>query len=109
MKYCSKCGNEVDDEAVICPKCGCAIGDNKVAATGKNDAPSFGFALLGFLIPIVGLILYLIWKNDTPLKAKSAGKGALIGVIVSVAGSILAWVAAAGCTACMVSQIPKAM
>lgn len=25
MKYCSKCGNELLDEAVICPKCGCAV------------------------------------------------------------------------------------
>lgn len=23
MKYCSKCGNQLYDEAVICPKCGC--------------------------------------------------------------------------------------
>ena len=23
MKYCCKCGNELFDEAVICPKCGC--------------------------------------------------------------------------------------
>ena len=23
--FCSKCGNEIDDEAVICPKCGCAV------------------------------------------------------------------------------------
>lgn len=25
MKYCSKCGNELMDEAVFCPKCGCAV------------------------------------------------------------------------------------
>ena len=25
MKYCSKCGNELHDEAVICPKCGCPV------------------------------------------------------------------------------------
>ena len=24
-KFCSKCGNELMDEAVICPKCGCAV------------------------------------------------------------------------------------
>lgn len=24
MKYCSKCGAEIMDEAVICPKCGCS-------------------------------------------------------------------------------------
>ena len=23
MKYCSKCGNQLLDEAVMCPKCGC--------------------------------------------------------------------------------------
>ena len=23
MKYCTKCANELLDEAVICPKCGC--------------------------------------------------------------------------------------
>jgi len=23
MKYCSKCGTELFDEAVVCPKCGC--------------------------------------------------------------------------------------
>ena len=25
MKYCSKCGNELFDEAVICPSCGCPV------------------------------------------------------------------------------------
>ena len=25
MKYCTKCGNELLDEAVICPKCGCLV------------------------------------------------------------------------------------
>jgi len=53
------------------------------AANLVPDAPSGGFAFLGFLIPLVGLILFLVWKDQTPLKAKSAGKGALIGVIVS--------------------------
>ncbi|MBQ7822085.1 MAG: zinc ribbon domain-containing protein [Clostridia bacterium] len=82
MKYCSKCGKELIDEAVVCPACGAPTdGQNKPAA---NDGKSFGFALLGFCIPIVGLILYLVWKDSTPLKAKSAGKGALVSVIVSV-------------------------
>ena len=24
MKYCSKCGKEIMDKAVVCPGCGCA-------------------------------------------------------------------------------------
>ena len=54
-----------------------------------QDAPSGGMTALGFFFPIVGLILYLVWKDQTPLKAHSAGKGALIDVIVWAALSIL--------------------
>ncbi len=82
MKYCSKCGKEIMDEAVVCPGCGC-LQDNKPVQS-QNDQSSFGWALLGFCVPVAGLILYLIWKDNTPLKAKSAGKGALASVIVSI-------------------------
>jgi len=55
----------------------------------KQDAPSMGFAVLGFFIPLVGLILWLVWKAETPLKAKSCGKGALVGAIVYVVLTII--------------------
>ncbi len=54
-----------------------------------QDAPSAGFAVLGFFIPIVGLILYLVWMDTTPLRAKSVGKGALIGAIVSIVMAVI--------------------
>lgn len=50
----------------------------------SNDAPSGGYATLGFFIPLVGLILFLVWHNEYPLRAKSAGTGALIGFIVGI-------------------------
>jgi hypothetical protein len=50
-----------------------------------DDAPSGGFGFLSFLWPLLGLILYLVWKDERPLRAKSCGKGALIGVILYVA------------------------
>ena len=53
------------------------------------DAPNTGFAILSFFFPMVGFVLWLVWKDKTPLKAKSCGKGALISVIVSVVGSIV--------------------
>ena len=30
MKYCTHCGKELFDEAVICPGCGCAVGTEPV-------------------------------------------------------------------------------
>ena len=41
MKYCSKCGKEIMDEAVICPGCGCAQENN----VPGNNAPQIKTAL----------------------------------------------------------------
>lgn len=65
------------------------------------DAPNAGFAVLSFFFPIVGLILYLVWMDQYPLKAKSCGKGALIGVITEVALVLLS-VLLVSCVICNV-------
>ncbi len=48
------------------------------------DNGSFGWAVLGFFVPLVGLILFLLWKDDKPRSAKRAGLGALVGFIVNI-------------------------
>ena len=62
---------------------------------GPNPADyrSGGIATLGFFFPMVGLILYLVWKDQTPRRAHSAGKGALIGVITYAAVSVISVIA----------------
>jgi len=50
-----------------------------------NDSGSIGWGVLGFFIPIVGLVLFLVWRNTKPNCAKVAGIGALIGVCLSFA------------------------
>ena len=76
------------DEAVICVHCGCSTQD-KAAVAESNDAPNTGMAVLGFFIPIAGLIIWLVNRDTKPLMAKSAGKGALIGFSISLICSIL--------------------
>lgn len=36
MKYCSHCGAEIADEAVVCPKCGCAVTPPKGVHSEKS-------------------------------------------------------------------------
>lgn len=88
MKNCTKCGKELLDEAVICPACGCYADEIPVKPNAEpdaeSDAPSLLFSFIGFLIPLVGLILYLYFKEKEPLKANSAGKGALIRLGISL-------------------------
>ena len=82
------CGKEINNEAVVCVHCGCSIESKNVVSTNA-DAPNKGFAILGFLFPLVGLILYLVYLDTAPLKAKSAGKGALVSVVSTLALNII--------------------
>lgn len=43
------------------------------------DQNQVGLNVVGFLIPIVGLILYLVFQKDQPIKAAGIGKWSLIG------------------------------
>ena len=78
IKYCPKCGRQLNDEAYLPTVCKSV--QNKSTFEGK-DTNNFVWILLGFLEPIVGLVLYSIWDEDYPTRARSFGKGALIGFI----------------------------
>lgn len=85
--YCTNCGKKLDPNAAACVYCGHATAN----LTGVvQDGPSGGFAALGFFIPLAGLILYLVYEGKQPLRAKSAGKGALIGFLIRCALSAIA-------------------
>lgn len=86
--YCKNCGRTVDDTSSYCNNCGARI-DNKPNADVSEDSSSMGFAILGFFIPIIGLILFLIYEGKKPKRAKSVGKGALIGFITKIVLTII--------------------
>lgn len=101
--YCKTCGNEINDNAIICPKCGCPT---KEATSTTNNTPVetkkinilciIGFVLslislflsLYGIVPIASLVLSIIGvvqagKKDEKLK----GLG-IAGICVSV-GSLI--------------------
>lgn len=84
MKYCPNCGEEIFENSRFCSRCGSDFQTATTHQPRSDDAPNAGFAVLGFFFPIVGLILYLVWQKDYPLKARSSGKGALIGFITNI-------------------------
>ena len=57
MKYCTKCGNELLDEAVICPKCGCPV--KEVSPTTKNSAKArvASASLLNLIAFVINILL----------------------------------------------------
>ena len=62
---------------------------DRTDAQTPDKKGSFGWAVFGFFFMPIGFILYLVWKNTKPSAAKSAGVGALIGVIACVALTLI--------------------
>lgn len=94
MKFCSKCGNQIDENAIFCPHCGHRTNGDESAF--KNYNPYFNnmpvidtkesklVALLSFLFVDVGFILWLFIRGTRPGKARSALKGLLARLCFSL-------------------------
>ena len=90
LVHCRECGEMISETAPTCPKCGANQRPSGSASSGSVDLdPSTGLNILSFLVPLVGLILYLVEKDKSPRRAKACGKWALIGFVVSIIFSII--------------------
>ena len=86
--FCKNCGQEIDDNADVCVHCGVATIKNG-SSVHSLDNPSHLPGVAGCCFPIVGIILYFVWKNDKPLSAKLVIKWTLAGIAINVIFSIL--------------------
>ena len=58
--FCSNCGKELHDEAVVCPNCGVMTGKETSMYTSQAKQETNGMAIAGFvcsfLVPILGWV-----------------------------------------------------
>lgn len=106
-KFCQSCGAPVESAAAAGtgaagygsasanPSSGSSAGNYQQQNAQPNynyveqDIPSTGLNVLAFFLPLVGLILYLVYVDSTPRRAKDIGKFALIGFGVGVALGVI--------------------
>lgn len=101
--YCKNCGREIDDCAYVCPHCGVKTGKENSDADSGSKA---GWGILSFLIPIAGLVLFLVWKTERPKTAKVCGICALVAVIIEVVVAIIYGVLIGSKIGSMLSVVP---
>ncbi|WP_236034538.1 hypothetical protein [Bifidobacterium saguinibicoloris] len=52
--------------------------------TSAADSGSFGWAVLGFFVPLVGFILFFVWRNSRPSNAHRCRNGAIAGMAANI-------------------------
>ena len=60
--FCRVCGKEINDEAVICPHCGCTVKDEPVvskSASGEKTGKANVMSIVGFVLSLVSLLISL--------------------------------------------------
>ncbi len=66
MKYCTKCGTQLYDEAVICTNCGCATGFNN-ARSLSSGSKNEGLKTAAKVLMIVGTVFTSLYGFFIPL------------------------------------------
>lgn len=110
--FCKNCGNKLEENAVICTNCGTSViddthnepeqftesstsqqqkfsGNENIAQSYQNvvkeDKPNIAVNILSLCcIPILGIVMFFVWKDSQPRAAKSALIFSLINIGLAV-------------------------
>ncbi|MEG0773774.1 zinc ribbon domain-containing protein [Clostridium sp.] len=115
--YCSKCGAKQSDNAKFCSNCGFKFSSEtssfneynqfgnsssnsgfsnnlNTSPNNSNDDPSHLAGIASCCFPVVGLILYFIWREEKPNSAKLVCYWMIGGVIVYALFYLISFIAA---------------
>lgn len=93
MKYCNKCGSEINNNISICPDCGnILIPESELRKDEFNSAYFSGGGMLGVFLGLIGVgisIIILIAKRKEPKRYSSLVYGALLGYVVALICTVI--------------------
>ena len=78
MKFCTKCGAEICDEAVICPKCGCSCETETKLAVQESESSTLKLVAKIFMIlscvSVAWTLIPLCWMIPMTVHYHKAAK-----------------------------------
>ena len=106
--FCVECGAAINDNAVVCPKCGVAVAGRKVAIASNTQVPNHmvGAILSTVFCCLIGGIIAIVYASQVNTKlaqgdiagAQAASKAAngwiIANVIVGLLGGLFYFILA---------------
>lgn len=89
LMYCRHCGQEISENSVICPICHYHLSNDR---SETSSVESVMICLFSFFIPLVGFVLWAIFKDEDSSKAKKALISSIIGVVLGLFLVILVFI-----------------
>lgn len=90
--FCTNCGNELNDKALVCPKCGVPTVNYENSRVNQGCENKNGMAVAGFVcsffVPLLGWIFGGIGLNRA-FKRNNIGKSLSIAAIAIASASFL--------------------
>jgi|GEM_PF-2695959 len=87
--YCQNCGSKTAERQIVCLNCRAKL--VSITNTNKNylsnnelDQNNKDLNIISFLLPIIGLVLYIIYHQNYPVKSKGIVKWSFTGLILGV-------------------------
>ena len=87
QSYCTNCGEKIENPNVVVNMQGTSEQINIVH--NETDKSEILYNVLSFFIPLIGLIFFLIWKDEYPVRAKACLKWMIISIVLSIALTVL--------------------
>ena len=87
MKTCPRCGHKLESGTEECPYCERWF--QRIVSYQIFRQGNIGFAFLGFLLPFIGLILYLFIRRSAPESAALIGFGAILSSAFAIVLGLL--------------------
>ena len=85
--FCRICGNEINNEAVICVGCGCLV-DPQIMQPKKKDSPTIAVLAMVFsiFVPLAGLIFGILGtvKYETRILKQMCTSSISISIAVMI-------------------------
>ena len=94
MKFCTHCGKEIMDEAVICPGCGCSVQmENSKQENDVDQSVSMGLVIWALLFPPFGFIYFFVSLKTRPICAVACVAAAFASWYMGIFSFVLGCIA----------------